>query len=139
MIDLVYSLLIAHGAKSSVPAKQLAPAIVKLSKKYGEDPILVTQIILLESRGKANAHNTKTKDYGLMQINEKTILAKHLDMSRIFNWRYNLEAGVRILSELRKKDRFRPCMWNIGVVGSKKYPRVCERYERKLSTIGGFI
>lgn len=139
MLDLVYALLITYNAPGAVPAKQLAKAIVEVANHYHEDPILVTQLIIVESRGKAHAYNSDTQDYGIMQLNMTTIVEMKLNKNRLFDWRYNLNAGVRRLHNLRKNIDFRPCAWNTGIKGMKKYPKTCDKYERKLTSIGGLL
>ncbi len=131
MINTIISLLVAHSAPGAVAAKPLALAIIQVANAYGEDPILITQIILVESRGKALAYNSKTQDYGLMQINIKTAAAMHLDTACLFNWRCNLKVGVEILSKLN-----RPCRFNVGTKTLKgKRLENCLHYESKLASM----
>lgn len=132
MNSLIMSLLLANSAPGAVPAKQLLPAILQVAKKYNQDELLITQIILIESRAKANAYNPATQDYGLLQINIKTAVAMNIDEKCLLNWRCNLEMGVKILSKFN-----RACRFNIGtgkLVGKRL--KNCLQYEDKLATIG---
>lgn len=132
MYSLIMSLLLTHSAPGSVSAKQIAPVVLELAEKYNQDPVLITQIIIIESRARADAYNAVTQDYGLMQINIKTAISMHLDEACLFNWKCNLNAGVKILS---KVDR--ACRYNVGtgnLVGKRL--KNCLRYESKLVMIG---
>ncbi len=139
MIDLIYSLLLTHSAPTAVSPKLLAPAILKIAKKYDEDPILITQIIIVESKGKPNAYNPYTQDYGLMQIHLDTAIEHGLTEQCLYDWKCNLNAGVKILSKMRKSVDFQKCVWNTGLQGSKKYPKACAKYEWALANIGGLL
>lgn len=129
MLQTIMALLIAHSAPGAISAKYLAPAIMKEAKYFNEDPILITQIILVESRGKADAINMKTHDFGLMQINLKTAAAMHLDTACLLDWRCNLRTGVQILSKLNTA-----CAYNVGTgyLKGKKLEN-CLKYSNKLA------
>lgn len=132
MNALIMSLLLANSAPGAVPAKQLTPVILKIAKKYNQDALLIAQIILLESRGRSNAYNSATQDYGIMQINIKTAASMHLDTACLFNWKCNLDAGVKILSKMN-----RVCRYNVGtgnLIGKRL--RSCLTYESKLASMG---
>lgn len=131
MLDLVLLLLLKHGAPGAVPAKELAPAIIAISEQYNLDPIQVTQIILVESKGKANAINKTSHDYGLMQIHDVTAKAYGASKTCLMLWRCNLGVGVLILSDLS-----RTCRYNVGsgpLLGRKLTN--CLTYEHKLANI----
>lgn len=131
MIKTIMAMLVAHSAPGAINPKYLAPAILKEAKYFNEDPILITQIILLESKGKADAINIKTKDFGIMQVNIKTAAAMHLDTACLLDWKCNLHEGVRILSKMDL-----PCQFNVGtkrLVGKRLLN--CLKYANKLATI----
>lgn len=66
---------------------------------------IIHNIIACESSWKENAHNPKTNDVGLMQINVKYHLKKSLEMGYdIYDWKDNLRYGY----DLYKKDGKRP-------------------------------
>jgi soluble lytic murein transglycosylase-like protein len=120
-----------NSSKKAVPAKRLAPAIMRLSCKYNVDPMIVTRVMLLESRGDASAYNAKTHDHGLMQLNDKTIARYGFDKERVYDWEYNLEAGVIILSRYK-----RLCIYNVGtapLVGAQLHK--CLHYETLVASI----
>lgn len=118
----------------------LAKLIVSASKRFNIDPLLYSAIIMTESGYKINAYNSKTKDYGIAQINERNIayygFSKHKLMT---NYRYSIRAGAIILSwfshrykQIEAKRWY--CRYNVGVKstkrGSLKY--ICNRYIRNV-------
>ncbi len=123
-----------HLAKDSIKAPQLALAIVQLSQQYEVDEQLVMRIIIVESRGRAGAYNSRTKDTGLMQINKSTAWLYGFKDSCLRNWRCNLEAGIIILSDLQEHKKYRPCTYNTGPRWEKKITS-CRKYESKLALI----
>lgn len=126
----ILALLLTHSAPGSVDAHRLAPAIIAVSAKYNLDPELVTRIILTESRGRANAINLKTEDYGLMQINIKTATAMGVSKQDLMVWQKNIQIGAKVLSQM---DRI--CRYNVGTA-KLQGPRLerCTKYERKLAS-----
>lgn len=136
MLELVTALLLMHSAPKAVPAEKLAPEILKVSAEYGMDPVLITQIILVESAGVPSAKNDVTHDYGLMQINLKTAKALKVPETCLWNWKCNLKVGVGLLAMLKKRSDFRACQYNLGPRGSKLDRRKkCLQYEKKLDKI----
>lgn len=136
MIEVVTALLVAYSAPNAVPAKDLAPAIMKVAVKYRISATLLTRIVLIESRGVASAYNAETFDLGLMQINERTRIAYGLTDVCMADWRCNLEAGAMILADMLAMEGSRPCVFNVGPRGRfKKYETVCKQYERRLASI----
>lgn len=131
MLKTIIALLVAHSAPGAINAKYLAPAILKEAKYFNEDPILIAQIIIIESKGRSDAFNAKTLDYGIMQINLKTAAAMHLDTACLLDWRCNLRAGVQILSKMDMA-----CRYNVGTgyLKGKKLEN-CLKYADKLATI----
>lgn len=136
MLNIVTALLVAHSAPNAVPAKELAPAIYQAAAKYGVDPVLLTKIVLVESLGVPGAYNAKTADHGLVQINEATRKAYGISLACVRNWRCNLLSASRILADMLKMDRSRPCMYNVGPRGRlPQYATACLRYEKKLDMV----
>lgn len=125
----------SNHTPGAVPPEQLAPAIINIAKFYKEDPILITKLILVESKAKEGSINHKTLDYGLMQINLKTANANGISMTCLMDWKCNLLVGTGLLHRTRKPGGFRPCMWNTGRIGSKKYPLACLKYENKIASL----
>lgn len=119
----------AHAAPNAVPPAQLATAILAEATAQGVRPKLVAKVMLQESRGVATAYNKASKDYGLMQINERTAKALRLSKACLANWKCNLKAGVSILAKAK-----RPCHYNVGATGALKYPGLCLKYETKLAS-----
>ncbi len=119
------------ASPKAVPAKELAPVILRASLKYGIDYRLLTSVLLLESRGVAAAYNKKTRDYGIMQINVKTAHAMGLSMTCLMNYKCNIDAGAKIISTI---DDGKICRYNVGtgnLLGRLLHN--CARYERKVA------
>ena len=118
-----------HSAPAAIPAPELAAAVLQESKAAGVDSILVAKVIMQESRGVATSTNKRTKDFGLMQVNEKTAKGLGITKACLENWRCNLRQGVKLLAKAN-----RPCAYNLGNAGSKKWPKSCIKYELKLAS-----
>lgn len=122
-----------NSSPKAVPADKLAPVILKLAREYELEPDLITRIILLESKGEEKAYNRHTKDFGLMQINARTAKAYGLSRTCLMAWKCNLEAGIRILSDIGDG---RVCRYNVGSKPLKGLRlKSCLKYERKLASI----
>jgi Transglycosylase SLT domain len=130
-MELILALLLNNVAPTSVPAEKLAPAILELSNEYGVDPVLVTRIIVVESKGIEKAFNKHTQDYGLMQINVHTANSLEISRTCLMNWHCNLEYGIKILSSFK-----RVCRYNVGTAALEgmKLKR-CLQYEHKLARV----
>lgn len=128
-IEVLTTLIMAHAAPGAVQPQELATAILQESSAQGVDARLVARIMLQESRGKANAYNRRSRDSGLMQINEKTAQGANISSACLQNWRCNLRQGVKLLAKAN-----RPCAYNLGNAGSKKWPKSCIKYELKLAS-----
>ncbi len=133
MNALILSLLMANSAPGAIPAKHLATAIMKEARYFNEDPLMLTKLILIESKGLSMAYNAKTQDFGILQINIKTAASLHLDSACLLDWKCNLHMGTSIWHNLHKYQDFRPCMYNTGYKGAKKYPKTCQQYEQRLA------
>jgi hypothetical protein len=130
-IESILKQLETHGAKDMVNPKELAPAILHMSQYYNVDYRVITKVLLLESRGRANAYNKRTRDYGLMQVNIRTAEYYNVSKKCLADWRCNLRIGVEILKKAK-----RACNYNVG--NSKlTHARMkrCLIYERKLASI----
>ena len=136
MLATITALLLSHATPGALPEQELAPAILYAAAQHNVSPILLTQILLVESRGLPHAVNSDTDDHGLMQINEATRKLYGISKWCIKQWRCNLHAGARILADGLRLDGGRPCVYNVGPRGRfEKYANACLRYERKLATV----
>lgn len=133
--SLILTLLIAYSSPKAVPAQELEIEIIKVASIYKVDALLLTQMVLIESKGEASAFNAKSMDHGLVQINQKTATARGLPKACLYNWKCNLRFAANLISEQSKKANWRPCIYNVGRVGMKRYPKACLRYETKLASI----
>ena len=133
VLKVIEQTLKRNSSPKAVPAKLLAPAIQRLSDAYGVSPHTIMRIVLVESRGIPSAYNKRTNDYGLMQLNGRTMKAYGITKTCAMNWYCNLEAGIMILSEISDG---RTCRYNIGS-GKLKAGKLkrCLVYERRLASI----
>lgn len=130
-IQAIKKQLIKHGAKDMVNPVQLAPAILHMSQYYDVDYKTITQVILVESRGRESAYNKKTHDYGLMQVNARTARDYNANIGCLFNWKCNLRVGVEVLRNAK-----RVCNYNLGNSHlTVKRMRKCLRYEKKIASL----
>lgn len=130
---LIVLMLQKHAVPGAVPASVLAPAIVRTAEKYNLDPVLITKLIMVESRGLPQALNRNSKDYGLMQINVNTAKAYGYSAKCLMAWQCNLDAGAKILVDLKKHKGYRACMYNLGPRKARVNPETCARYEQRLA------
>lgn len=136
MLDLVLTLVVANSAPGAVPAAELAPAIRYAANRHGVDPVLLARIVMVESRGVANAYNAKSQDHGLLQVNERTRRAYGFSHWCMQQWQCSLDAGAIVLRDLLKMRDSRPCTYNVGPRGRlPQYETVCEKYEAKLAAM----
>lgn len=120
-----------HLAPGAVPADELAPLLRQKALEYEVDPDIVVRIVLQESRGLEKAINRRSHDYGLMQINRRTARSYQVGPKCLMNWKCNLEAGIRILSEVPHGD---VCRYNIGSgILQGEVMKKCTRYMQQLA------
>lgn len=132
-MQVIVAMLVAHAAPNAVPAAQLAPAIIYAAERHSVDPVLLTQILLVESRGNAGAFNSATQDHGIMQINERTRVAYGISKWCAAQWRCNINSATRILADMWRMQGARPCVYNLGPRGRfSRYEAACLKYEKKL-------
>jgi hypothetical protein len=120
-------LLVLLRAQVPHPA-ETALLIHEISQAENVDALLLAKMVVVESRGKPNAVNKKTGDYGIAQINLKS--HPNITKACAMDARCGLEAGARILAKAK-----RPCVYNLGAIGAKRNPKSCLRYEDKLASI----
>lgn len=125
-MSIILMLLLTNSAPNAVPAHILAPAIKREADANGLDPVLLTKVLLLESRGVATARSNR--DHGIMQINE----VHNLSGLCLYDWRCNLHHGARILASMP-----RTCQYNVGASRVLKGNILlkCLTYERKVRNI----
>jgi Transglycosylase SLT domain len=133
MLALIVAMLTTHAAPNAVPVEQLAPAIISAGLRHGIDPVTITQIVLVESRGVPGAYNNDTQDHGLMQINEATRKAYGISTWCAKQWQCNLNSATRIMADMWRIKGARACMYNGGPkFRLPQYETPCLQYEKKL-------
>jgi soluble lytic murein transglycosylase-like protein len=82
---------------------RLARALIKYSKKHNVKVELLAAILMQESRYNVGAINHKSKDYGIGQINKKTIKNFKFDQTRILtDVEYSVEAAAIVLADFKR-------------------------------------
>lgn len=114
-------------------------AIYNASYEHGVPGRIYTAILMQESNYRigAKACNKYGCDYGIAQINEKTIEAYGMDKDRLmYDLSYSVEMGAKVLSWFRKTyEAKEPEDWflryNCGTKKSLKR-KTCQEYKRKV-------
>lgn len=84
-------------------ALQVAKAIQKVAKEMGIKPQRLAAILAQESRYTLNAVNRRSKDYGIAQINHKTIENFGFDKQRLLtDLEYSVKAGAIVLADFKR-------------------------------------
>lgn len=82
----------------------LANEITKSAKKHKINPRLLTAILIQESRLKLGAFNSLSKDFGISQINIRTIRAFKLDQKKLMtHLAYSINAGALVLNDFKMR------------------------------------
>lgn len=104
---------------------------------------LYTAILAQESMFQLDAFNVKTQDYGIAQINIKTIKAYKFDKHLLLtDLRYSVRAGAKVLSwftRYKSKESNWACRYNVGTGSLRdkklkkclKYSSLVNRYKYK--------
>ncbi len=130
-MELILALLLNNLAPGAIPAEKLAPAIIKAANKFEVDPVLLTRIVLVESKGLEKAQNEITQDYGIAQLNINTMNAMGITKKCALEYKCNLMWAAKILSQFK-----RVCSYNVGtgsLIGTRL--KNCLRYEQRLAKI----
>ena len=90
----------------NIPSKYahaLEKSILKAAKRYRVDAYKLSAILAQESQYQLTAYNPKTKDWGISQINEKTIENYHLNKARlVLDLDYSVAAGAMVLADFQR-------------------------------------
>jgi soluble lytic murein transglycosylase-like protein len=99
---------------------------------YNIDRKLVYAIIMVESSGNIHVKPSKTKDYGIMQINRVNVK----DHRIYSDYKFQILYGVAILQQLKAK-RYRVCRYNLGIGPmTPQRERFCVKYSARLKNFG---
>jgi len=118
--QLVYNQILVNRPKIKVLyAQALANEIHKQSKNYKISPKIISAILAVESMYDHTKVNKHSGDYGLSQINYKTIKAYKLDKARLSNdIAYSIKSGALVLSYFHKRYAHKEKHWyaryNVG-------------------------
>lgn len=110
--------------------------ILELDKALHSCPVdsnLVLSIIRVESSFVVDAHNPKSNDYGLMQINEWHVKIKKLNRVRLLrDVQYNIKVGCKILKWFTDNYKLLEAVgrYNAGTARNATRSRAVRRYVR---------
>lgn len=84
-------------------ALRVATAIQKVAKEMGVRPERLAAILAQESRYTLNAVNKKSNDYGIAQINHRTIENFGFDKKKLLtDLEYSIKAGAIVLADFKR-------------------------------------
>ncbi len=114
-------------------AQALSKAIYSYSNKYSMDPIEISAILRQECGYKLNCVNNISKDYGVGQINDRTIKAFGFDKKLLLSdVNYSVEATMIVLADFRRmyghKEKNWVCRYNAGTGSWLAIRYKCNRY-----------
>lgn len=127
------AIYLSFCSPKGVNALELAKETIKQAQAYNVDAKLIAQIVIVESSCIELAWNATSNDNGLMQISSRLARHKKLTGECLYSWKCNLEVGTAYIAELKRSKNFKPCMYNTGATGAKKWPKACAAYEQKLA------
>ena len=125
MFNSILSLLISANISNPKP---LANSIDLVSSQEQVDPVILTKMVIVESKGNPLAVNSRTEDYGILQIHLKVHPEIGFMCAMIQDC--GLRAGAKILKTLN-----RPCEYNLGKKGAIINVKKCLQYESNLDSI----
>lgn len=115
-------------------AMKLSNVIYYTAKLYDINPKRYAAILAQESGYKLNAINKVSMDYGMAQINFRTIAALGFDKNRLLtDIEYSIEAGAIVLSKIKKshgnKEKDFWTRYNSSNVSKRElYAKLVSRY-----------
>ena len=93
-------------------AKRIATSINNLSKKHKIPANIFAAILMQESRYTLNSVNKKSRDFGISQINWRTIKSYKFDKKKLMgNLEYSLEAGAIVLKDFMVRFKHEQKWW----------------------------
>lgn len=125
---------------------KVAASIRYSCRKHKIDCEIFTAILAQESRFKTNAYNKKTQDYGIAQINIKTIRVHKWDSKKLTSdVEYSIDKGAEVLAWFHKRYSHEPywyCRYNNGTAPMSsarltkcmKYVSNVNKFMRKVAT-----
>ena len=113
---------------------RLAGVIIKAAKKHDLNPRKLSAILAQECRYKLDCINKVTKDYGIGQINQKTIKAFKLDKARLLqDLEYSVDSSAMVLADFKRVFGRREfhwyCRYNVGTAPMNLIKDKCDRYK----------
>ena len=92
-----------HPKIDRVYAQRVATAIQKVAKEMGIKPQRLAAILAQESRYTLTAVNRRSNEYGIAQINHRTIESFGFDKQRLLtDLEYSVKAGAIVLADFKR-------------------------------------
>ncbi len=115
-------------------AMELSNIIHKLAQAYDIKPYRLAAILAQESGYKLDAVNKKSLDYGISQINHKTMKAYGFDKEKLLtDLEYSVKAGAIVLSDFKRMYKHEDdywCRYNVGTAPKSEIQIGCENYKQ---------
>lgn len=112
-------------------AQKIAKVIKKVRNTYKIPEGVLVAILMQESAYRLNAINQKSKDYGISQINQRTIASFGLDRDKLTtNLEYSIEAAGIVLADFKKRHAHKDPLWFARYNHSK--PEIKQKYFEKI-------
>jgi len=135
MLTLMLLVASTAFAQSALELTQLDEYIVERSQRYQLDSILVSAVVMTESKWKGDAINPDGQCFGLMQLDVKTArwIMKDPSITKrrlLTDYMLNLDAGMRYLAYCIKdmeklSDKY--CSWDLALTAYNRGPGTVRR------------
>lgn len=134
----LYATCLSRAEKYGIDATKICSLISYKSKIAALDKNLVISIVEVESAFKINA--TNGADFGLMQVNYKTIKSYGFSKQQmLLDASYALDCGIKVLLDKKKMWEKKDPNWfiryNTGNRTSVRYGKAGKDYCRKLGKV----
>lgn len=133
----------ATKAPARVPARNLSQEVNaelrEAARKHNLPINLLEAIAIVESGGRTQAVNVRTKDYGLMQINRRNFAHLNINVKKSLQLGHNVRAASVLLTELKAKfghEKHWYVRYNCGWKRGCPQWRVAKAYRVKLAAAG---
>jgi hypothetical protein len=93
-------------------AKKIAKVVKKVRTKYKIPKGIIPAILMQESSYRLNVVNKDSSDYGMSQINHRTIAAFDFDKEKLMtDLEYSIEAAAIVLNDFKKRHAHKDPIW----------------------------
>lgn len=141
LIELFKEQLKKKELESAPPTQQLSVPLTVAQDCDGLSAKLLLSIIMVESRMQPHAINLQSLDYGLMQLNHRTMQGLEIDLKCALDWRCNLLQGIKLLKTYKRDTAAWWVRFNVGLSSKMIASGAARAYADKVlvaaQTVGG--